>query len=43
MSTGFRTPYDRVTARRRRSRAIAWLLFLAFIASIFIARIVVPV
>lgn len=40
MSAEFRTPYDRLTARRRRSRAIAWLLFLMFIASIFAARIV---
>lgn len=39
MSSGFRSPYDRVMARRRRSRALAWCVFLFFIASVFAARI----
>lgn len=43
MSSEFRTPCDRILARRRHSRTIAWLLFLAFIASIFVARAVVKV
>jgi hypothetical protein len=41
MSSSFRTPYDRIQFRRRRSRTIAWLLFLTFISAIFIARILV--
>lgn len=39
MSSTHRTPYDRIQSRRRRSRTIAWLLFLLFIAAIFVARI----
>lgn len=40
MSPSVRTPYDRIQSRRRRSRTLAWLLFLTFIAAIFAARIV---
>jgi hypothetical protein len=42
MSSIIRTPYDRIQSRRRRSRTIAWLLFLLFIASVFAARILLP-
>jgi hypothetical protein len=42
MSASFRTPYQRIQSRRRRSQTIAWLLFLAFIAAIFAARILLP-
>jgi hypothetical protein len=39
MPTAYRSPCDRLIARRRRSRAIAWCAFLAFIAAVFVFRI----
>jgi hypothetical protein len=39
MSTVYRTPYERLMARRRRGRATAWCVFLLIIAAIFASRI----
>jgi hypothetical protein len=39
MSSETPTPCDRAIARRRRGRAIAWCLFLLFIALVFAFRI----
>lgn len=39
MSTEIRTPCDRLIARRRRARTIAWCLFLLAVVAIFAWRI----
>jgi hypothetical protein len=39
MSSETPTPCDRLIARRRRIRAIAWCLFLLFIVLVFAFRI----
>ena len=41
MSMSYRSPYDRLMARRRRSRALAWCFFLLFLAAVFVGRILV--
>jgi hypothetical protein len=41
MSMGYRSPYDRMITRRRRSRALAWCFFLLFLAAVFVGRILV--
>lgn len=38
MSPDDRTPCDRLIARKRRERIIAWCLFLALIAGIVVAK-----
>lgn len=39
MSMDSSTPCERLIARRRRSRAVAWALFLLAIAAIFTAHV----
>jgi hypothetical protein len=39
MLSEFQTPSDRAIARRRRSRALAWCVFLMLIVLVFAGRI----
>jgi hypothetical protein len=39
MPSALRSPYERAWARRRRGRALAWLILFLLIASSFAARI----
>jgi hypothetical protein len=41
MSSNLPSPCDRAIARRRRARVLAWCAFLAFIAAVFVYRILV--